>query len=434
MQAGDQALKGSAMIEAEALLRRGLNLVPSIPDGPARWQSELYLQIRLGRTLMARQGYSARAMGEAYDRARQLCDRLNGPPELRAVLAGLHSYHQDRADLRLALKLATELQELAEAADNPTARFTGYRLRGWTLVMLGDFAPARALLEQSLAFCDPNQGPVQVELGSPFAGLATVLGHLSWALALLGYLDQARSRNEMAVVEARRLSHAPTLANALSVSWRLGWLVRFDPATLLEYADELLAFTADYGLPYWHSISLVWRGWSLAALGRTDEGIALMTDALSRLGELGAAIYRPRILTLLAEAHAMAGQPQAGLARLDELERLTEARQVRWCQAESMRIRGALFVQLGDSTAGESSFRTALALARHQGSKLFELRVATSLARLWRDQGRFAEAHDLLSPVYDWFSEGFDTPDLGEAKALLSECPRRTQVLRSRAP
>ncbi len=426
MKAGGQALTRSAMEEAEALLRKGLSLVPAIPDGPSRWHCELQLQIALGRTLMASQGYSARAMGEAYYRARELCEQLNRPPELWAVLIGQHSYHQDRADLRLALKLAEELHELGVIENNDAARFAGCRLRGWTSLLLGEFTPAGALLEQSLALYDPSRPPIYSELGFPFGAFPTLLGHLSWALALLGHLDQAQTRNVMAIAEARRLSHAPTLANALSVSWRLGWLVRSEPANLLERADQLSALSADYGLPYWQSMAQAWRGWSLAALGQPEEGIALITGAFATLRELGAAIYKPRFLTLLAEAFGMAGQPQAGLERLDELDRSAEATQVRWCMAETIRIRGTLLLQdrgsLGqDAVAAESCFRDAIALARQQGAMLFELRSATSLARLWRDRGRFAEARDMLAPIYGAWTEGFDAPDLVEARSLLSD-------------
>jgi len=428
MKAGGQALARSAMAEAEALLRKGLSLVPSIPEGPSRWHSELQLQIALGRTLMASQGYSAIAMGQAYDRARALCELLNRPPELWAVLIGLHSYHQDRADLLLALKLAEEMQELGEIEDNATARLTGCRLRGWTSLLLGEFDPARALLEQSLALYDASQHPINAELGSPFGALPTVLGHLSWALALLGHLDQALIRNDSAIAEARRLNHAPTLANALSVSWRLGWLVRSDPVQLLHCADQLMALSIDYGLYYWNSMALAWRGWSLAALGQSDEAIPMITKAFTTLSELGATIYKPRLLTLLAEAHGMAGQPDVGLARLDELDGLTEGRQVRWCLAETLRIRGDLLLQSRKPSEAEASFRESVALARRQNAKLFELRSATSLARLWTRQGRVQAAHDLLTPGYGTFTEGFDARDLIEARELLDDGPRSSVI------
>jgi tetratricopeptide (TPR) repeat protein len=424
LKAGDQALSRSAMTEAEALLRKGLSLIPLIPDGAPRWHSELQLQIALGRTLMASQGYSARAMGEAYDRARVLCQQLNRPSELWAVLVGQHSYRQDRAELDAALALATELEELGEREGNATARFTGCRLRGWTSLLTGDFITARALLEQSLSLYDPGQPQIYPELGAPFGALPTLLGHLSWSLALLGDLDQAQERNEAAIAEARRLAHAPTLANALSVSWRLGWLIRSDPANLLETADQLHALSTDYGLSYWLVMSMVWRGWSLAALGHSEEGVSLMTKAFIALSERGAAIYRPRILTLLAEVHGMAGRPEAGLGHLDELDRSAEGKQVRWCAAESCRIRGTLLAQRGDVVAAEARFLEAIACARHQAAKLFELRAATSLARLWSGQGRQDAASALLAPLCDSFTEGFAARDLLDACELMTSGPQ----------
>jgi predicted ATPase len=242
--------------------------------------------------------------------------------------------------------------------------------------------------------------------------LVALLGYLSPTLASCGYLDQARSRCDEALAEAREVSHAPTLAHILWFAWDVGWCARSEPLELLRYADELFALSTKHKLAPWHKTAIVARGWCLAALGRAEQGISLLTNMLS---DPHAANPNPSVL--LAEAYWMAGQPEVALMHLAK----ANATQVRRYQCEALRIRGELLMLTGDCVAAEASFRDAVGLARQQTAKLFELRSSSSLARLWRDQGNTQQARELLAPVYDWFTEGFDTRDLKEAKALLEE-------------
>jgi predicted ATPase len=264
------------------------------------------------------------------------------------------------------------------------------------------------------------QRPLYTEL-APEDMLVVLLDHSSLALVCSGFLDQARSRRGAALAEARRLSHAPTLAHALLWAWLLGLSARAEPAKLSQYADELLALSDEHGFPFFRAIGLVAHGWCLAASGQADQGISLLTTGLADVGATGTILAMPSLLTWLADAYRMAGQPQIALARLAEAERFAEATQVKSVQAETLRLRGDLLILTSDLVAAEASFRDAIALAGKQGAKLWELRASTSLARLWRDQGRHAEARDLIAPIYNWFTEGFDAPDLIEAKALLDE-------------
>jgi predicted ATPase len=234
------------------------------------------------------------------------------------------------------------------------------------------------------------------------------LGQLSWVLACLGNLDQALRQRDAALDEARRLSHVPTLAVTLGHVWWAGWFVRLEPGSLVRVADELLALTTEHGLEHFRGWGLIQRGWSLSGLGRAEEGTPLV-----------AAGFRPGALTLLADGCRMTGQWQAALAHLGEARALAEEKEIRWMQAETLRLTGDVLLATGDAAAAEASYCEAIAIAQQQSAKLWELCAATSLTRLWRDQGKRAEARDLLAPLYDWFTEGFGTPVLQEAKALL---------------
>jgi predicted ATPase len=251
--------------------------------------------------------------------------------------------------------------------------------------------------------------------------IAALLGYLSIALTCNGYLAEARSRCDEALKKARQASHAPTLAYVLHCVFFGGWLARAEPTALSPYTDELLALSSEREFPFWRAHGLVHQGWCLAALGRADAGIPLLTTGLTTLHATGTRLFIASSLTLLADAYRIDDQPQVAIEQLAESERVAEETQVKWVLAETVRLRGDLLIVTGDRISAEANFRDAIALAQRQSAKLFELRSTTSLARLWRDQGKRTEARDLLVPVYERFTESFDTPDLKEAKGLLDE-------------
>jgi predicted ATPase len=253
-----------------------------------------------------------------------------------------------------------------------------------------------------------------------YDALVTLRRHSSWVLACLGYLDQALFQRDAALDEARRLSHPPTLAIALSsAAWLIGWLVGLAPRSLLQYADEALALATEHGLGLYRAFALLYKGWCLAALRPADEGITLLIAGLAGLHELGFILWRPWALALLGDACRMAGQWQAALDHLAKGRRLAEQTEDRWALAETLRLSGDVLVATGDRAGAEASYREAIAIARQQSAELWELRATISLARLWRDQSKRTEAHELLAPIYGWFTEGLGTPVLQEAKALL---------------
>jgi predicted ATPase len=291
---------------------------------------------------------------------------------------------------------------------------------GFTSLHLGDFADARVHLEEGIALFDPAQRHQYLQL-TPIDALVFLSTQLSLAQACLGFLDRACLRRDLGTAEARRLAHAHTLAAALYFCLRTGWVGRLDPATLLQETEELLALSAERGFPHWSAQAVGFRGWCLAASGQPAQGIPLLAAGLEHQRAIGSTLYITHGLAMLADAYRIGGSPELGLAQIAEAKRLAEATQVKWDLAETLRLRGDLLAQTGDHMAAEASYRDGIALAQRQDGKLFELRAATSLARLLSEQGRRAEPHDLLAPVYGWFTEGFDTADLKEAKALLAE-------------
>jgi predicted ATPase len=329
-------------------------------------------------------------------------------------------HHLFRGNLKQALQLAAELRQLGDMRDDVVTRVMACRATGITLLYSGDFAAAREYLERGLALYDPAHRLAYLEL-FPVDTLVSLSVNLSTVLVCLGYLDQARSRREAALTEAYQVSHSHTLALALWLVCLSGWFARLEPMLLSQYAEKLLAVSSDGGFPYWRAFALMVRGWSSAALRQLDQGISLLTTGLADIQASESIVYTPNSLEMLADAHRSARRPQVGLMYLTEGEQLAEATSVKWLAAETLRMRGELLDLAGDGHSAQASLSDAIVVAQQRRAKLFELRSATSLTRLWRDHGKPTEARDLLAPIYGWFTEGFDTPVLKEAKALLDQ-------------
>jgi class 3 adenylate cyclase/tetratricopeptide (TPR) repeat protein len=417
LAAGRHALARSAAAEAAALLRRGLALVPALPDTVQRRETELDLQIALGQALITSRMRGVPGLAEAYSRARELALALNRPRALVSILFGQLYDDWAQGDLQRAQRRAAELRDLGETNADDPAQVLGWNAGGFTSWLLGAFTTGRAQQEKALALYDPADRASYAEL-LPVDARVILRGHLSYVLACLGNLDQALQQRDAALDEARRLSHAPTLAIALAIAWLTSWLVRLEPGSLVQVADEELAVATEHGLEHFRMFALIHRGWSLAGLGFADDGIPLLAAGLRDLGYIS---FRPLALTLLADACRVAGQWRAALAHVAEARHLAEETEARWFQAETLRLTGDVLLATGDAAAAEASYREGIAIAQQQSAKLWELRAATSLARLWHEQSQLSEARDLLVPVYDWFTEGFGTPVLQEAKALLEE-------------
>jgi len=417
LEAGQQALARSAMAEAGAQLRKGLDALAGLPDGPWRRQQELDLQMALHPALAATKGHSAAEVRETFVRARALAEQIDRPEYLVRLAVSQWGVHLGRSEHKLALSLAEQVEGIGEVRNDASAQLQGRRMHGLIRCYLGQFVAARALLERCFGLSDPAHRAVRGGLsGDPYA---LMLAYLAVTLAHLGYIDQARSRLEEALSEARRLKHAVTLAGVLNFA---SWMDSITHSPELQrHAEELLVLSTEHGFPFFLNRAIASRGRSLSVLGQVEKGLALLTQGLVADRATGTVVQTPRLLMSLAEAYAMLGQPVEGLNCLLEAAQIIETTEERVAEAELHRLQGDLLNATGDRSAAEGNYRQALVVAKRQSAKLFELRSATSLARLWRDQGKIADAQALLAPIYAWFAEGFDAPDLVEAKALLHE-------------
>jgi predicted ATPase len=284
---------------------------------------------------------------------------------------------------------------------------------------LGDFVAARVLFERCHRLDDPAHRAVYagIAMADPHHQMLKFLGStLTW----LGYIDQGRARLNQALKDARQHGHLYTLAFVLSYE---GWFesATRSPQEIQRHAEEAVALSTEHDFPLMLAHGIVTRGWALTALGQAHERLALITKGLSMNRATGAVVNTLPMLTSAAEAYAKLGQPVEGLNCLAEAAQIIESTDERIAETDVYRLRGDLLNATGDQAAAEESYHQAVAVARRQSAKLFELRAATSLARLWRHQGKPQQARELLAPIYGWFTEGFDTLDLKEAKALLEQ-------------
>jgi tetratricopeptide (TPR) repeat protein len=419
LKAAQQAWARSAMMETVTQLQKGLQVLMDLPDGPGRQQQELDLQIALGPALTATKGYSAPDVGETVARARALAEQLERPDYLVPLLYGQWVFHLIRAEHRRGRPFAQQMEKIGQARNDVAASLLSRLLKGITLFTLGDFTTARARFEQAHGLGDRSHRTVcrAFMAEDPHA---VNLVHLAMTLIYLGYIDLGRARLNEALLEARGLDHAYTLAWVLNFMCEAAWAVSL-PRESYRYTEELLTLSNEHGFPFWSALGSLHRGWSMARLGNAKEGLTVLTKGLSDRRATGAQISTPQALMLLGEAYAMNGQPVEGLNWLAEATRFIETTQEGRDEAELCRLRGDLLNATGDRAAAEQGYHEALMVAKRQRAKLSELRAATSLAHLWCDQGKRTAARDLLAAVYGWFTEGFDTPVLKEAKAVLEQ-------------
>jgi predicted ATPase len=419
--AGQRALEHSANLEAVAHLSTGLALLKTLPDTAERTQQELDVQITLGPALMAIKGLGAPEVEQVYRRARALCTQVGETPQLFPVLWGLRELYNTRGELQTARELGEQGLALAERQQDAALMLEAHAALAATLFYLGEFALACSHAEQGLALYDSQQHRHLAYQGAGQDVGVLCLNHLSVSLGYLGYAEQALQRSREMVTLARGLAHPLSLAAALSWTARFHQ-IRREPHLVQTLADASIALATAQGFPQWLAQGIVLRGWALAEQGRAAEGVTAIRQGLAAWRATGAEIGRQWRLLLLAEAQGYMGQIAAGLATLTEALAVVEATGDRRDEAEIHRLTGEFLLRqaVPDALQAEACFQQALDVARRQEAKSLELRAAMSLARLWQQQGKRAEARELLAPVYGWFTEGFDTADLQEAKALLA--------------
>ena len=328
-------------------------------------------------------------------------------------------YHEIRGELDLAHRLDQDLLRLSQQRSDHAGLVLAHQSLGRNLMFAGRLAASRKHLEETLALSESNFDRSIVQRAGLYPQAASQ-AFLAIVLFCLGYPVQALERSSSAIAEARTLAHLPSLAVSLTNGARL---LSFsgNHAALEEWAGQLVSVATEQGFLLWRAMGTIYRGWVRVNNGDTGEGLSLMREGVAAYRATGATAFVPYQIALLARACEIAGQVEEAADLLDESLQIVEQTGERWLEAEQHRHKGQLLLCQGHTDAAEELYRKALSIAREQKAKLWELRAAVSLARLWRDQSRCGEAHDVLAPVYGWFTEGFDTPDLKEAKALLDE-------------
>ncbi|MBI3246697.1 MAG: AAA family ATPase [Deltaproteobacteria bacterium] len=429
-QAGQRAVQRSANIEAIVHLTKGLELLRTLPDTLKRTQQELTLQTTLGPALIATKGFGAPEVEKTYSRARELCRQVGETPQLFLVLRGLWAFYNTRAELQTAGELGEQFLSLAQGVQDPALLLEAHRALGRNLFDRGELLLARAHLEQGIALYDPLQHGSHAFLYGYDPGVAG-LSCMALVLWHLGYPDEALKRNHEALTLAQELAHPFSLAFAFFFTDRLCQFRR-DGQTAQERAEAAIALSREHGFPLFVAEGTILRGWALAEQGQKEEGIAQMCQGMAAWRVTGAEMWQSNFLALLAEVYGKVGQVEEGLAVLAEALAQIDKTGERFYEADLYRIKGELLLaQAGHrlqalglrekTEEAEECFLKAIEIACRQSAKSLELRAVTSLARLWQQQGKQHEARQLLADIYNWFTEGFDTKDLQEAKALLEE-------------
>jgi predicted ATPase len=330
-------------------------------------------------------------------------------------------YHMNRGELDLAQRLGEDLLGLSGQRNDTAGLVLGHFCCGRSLMYMGRFASSRLQLEEVLALYDPiSHHSLHFLHQIGFHPQTVSQAYLGIVLFCLGYPHQALARSNAAIANAKRLAHPPVLAVSLNIGTLPLSLVG-DDAAVSACADQVFALATEQGFPQWRAEATIYRGWVKVKNGDVTEGISLVRRGSVAFRATGAEMWMPYGFALFAKALEIAGQIEEGLTQVEEAFEIVQRTGVRWLAAELHRHKGQLLLRQGHSEAAEELYGKALSIAVEQGAKMWELRAAVSLARLWGEQGRRTEGRDLLSPVYGWFTEGFDTADLKEAKALLDD-------------
>ena len=439
-QAADNAIHRFAYQEAVGLARRGLELLGRLPDTPERTEQELCLQLTLGVPLIATEGYAAPDVGSLYLRARELCQQLGETSDVSEVLWGLWTFYTLRAEFGTAREIAEEFLRLAERLPYPGLAMRGHWAIEITFTHLGEFALAMENFEKALLLYDPKR---HIDDGFLYAlnpGVAMPC-FAAWALWFLGQPDQALVRIEEALALAHKLTEPICLAHAHLFAAILHQLRR-EERMAQESAESAIAVSSEHGLVMYQAMATIMRGWALLERELPEEAIEQMRQGLADLQTTGTELVRPHFLGLLAEALGRARQPEEGLRLLEEALVVVQQNGERYYEAELYRIKGEVLLMQATgrgvsraATGGKAvarpdpaavalaagCFNHSIKIAQQQKAKSWELRAVMSLARIYQNQNKQEEAQSLLSQIYDGFTEGFDTPDLREAKALLDE-------------
>jgi predicted ATPase len=418
-KAGQRASDRSAHLEAISHFTTGIALLQTLPETPEHTQHAVTLHIALGVALQVAKGIGAPEVEHAFTQAHILCQQVGETPQLAQALVGLWRFYVVRPQLHTARDLGETLLRLAQRAHDPVLSVIAHHALGATWFYLGVLSAARQHLEEGIVHYTPDQHRAPVFRIGQDPGVTGRI-YAAWTLWILGYPDQALARGHDAVALAYELSHPYSLAYARCWAAVVCQLRR-DVSAVHEQAEAAVALATEQGFPLWVATGTILHGWALAMHGQGEEGMAQVCQGIGSFRATGTAVTVPYLCTVLADVCDHLGHTADGLQALTEAYTLVEQHEERFWEAEISRLRGVLLLQRSGILQAEAEtwLRRALDVARCQEAKSLELRAAMSLARLWQQQGKRQKAHDLLAPVYGWFTEGFDTVDLQEAKLLL---------------
>jgi predicted ATPase len=427
-KAGQRSLERSALAEAVKQITQAIDQIATLPATSAPRRERIKLQVALITPLLHVKGYAAPEPRAAAERARLLIEQaealgepLEDPLLLFSVLYGMFIANFNAFNGDVMRKLARQFLALAEKQDTTAPLMIGHRMMGLSLISTGDLVEGRAHYDRAIALYDPG---AHRPLATRFSidSRVGILGFRSTALWFLGYPETALADSAHALEDAREIGQAATLMFILNYACLIEVLCgRYGPADAL--GDELVALAAEKGTPFWKTIGMMFRGCVLALVGRAANAIALITSGLAAYRSMGSTLMVPFYSLCLARAYADVGQFEDAWRSIGEATTAVATGKERWFEAEVHRTAGeiALKMREPDAVKVEAYFDQSLTVARAQQAKSWELRAAMSMARLWRDQDKRDEARDLLAPINGWFTEGFDTGDLKEAKALLDD-------------
>jgi predicted ATPase/class 3 adenylate cyclase len=418
-RAGQQTSERSANLEAISHFTTGIELLTTLPETPAHIQHALALHLALGAALQMAKGFAAPEVEHAYTRARELCQQVGETPEIVPVLYGLWRFYLGRAQFHTVREIGETLLRLAQRANIPTHAVVAHLALGITSFCLGMLPAARQHLEEGIAHYTPDQHRAPLFRIGHDPGV-NCRGWAAMTLWLLGYPVQALARLHDALTLADALSHPFSLAYAQCWAALVTQLRRDAPAVHTQ-AEAAVTLSTEQGFTLWAAWGTSLRGWALAMQGQGEAGLTQVRQGIAASRATGTALLIPYFCTVLADVSAHLGHPEDGLQALVEAHILTEQHEDRWWEAEIYRLQGALLLRQPGTPQEEAEawLQKALDVARRQEARSLELRAAMSLSRLWQQQGKQAEARALLASVYDWFTEGFDTADLQEARGLL---------------
>ena len=427
-QAGQRSLERSALVEAAQQLTRALVQIATLPGTPALRRQQIKLQVSLMTPLVHVKGYAAPETKAAAERARLLIEQaeaLGEPPEdpllLFVVLYGFWAANYIAFNGDIVRDLGAQFFAMVKKQATIAPQMIGYRLMGTSLLSTGEIAEARAHFDKGIALYDPTEHrTLATRFGVDVR--VSILSYRSWALWMLGYPEAALADAEAALSDAREIGQAATLMFALNYT-SLPHIFRGDYAKAKAVVDELVVLADEKGTLIWKASGLSLQGILLALSGKPAEAIPMIISGRSMYESTGATLGLSWRSPHLSAAYAELGQFDDAWRCVNEAITAVEATKETWCEAESHRVAGEIALKSPEANVpnAQAHFERALAVARAQQAKSWELRAAMSMARLLRDQGKRDEARDQLAPVYGWFTEGFDTLDLKEAKAVMEQ-------------